>query len=568
MSAALFSHAVPNLPLLLASVFHLAVGLLRVRHRCSRFLWRPVVLVSLMFATLPWFFPTSEQLTIGAGVNLVWLLASALTAPARREERVAAATRRRPTRPAVTVAAPRYEPHRPAAAAAHREGRSAPIATAPHREAQPLGPGAARHEARSAAIATESDREAQLGPIIDVFMQRLEAAIARAPHRGAQPLGPSAARHEARSGATSTSPKAPLAKPSNLFLLPLEPPGFVSTLVFAVLDEPNDVRVLRIVRPKGFDAEPGQSLTIGIRTNGQGLTQDFLIRSASPSCLEISVRRQGPVAEVLHPAALVGSFLSLRLPAPRGVAPTPVPAAANASLPTLEAAPAPRGAELRRFPRSAMARDILRFRRSEILFHWSIAIPFMACFTTGLILKVFYDLDSESISRHVFAWLHRTAGACMIVFPILAVLRNWRDYGVHLHNVRQAWTWKIEDLKWLVLIGPAALTQRVALPEERKFNAGEKLNFMMVMCTWPVFVTTGLFLWMPGVWFVPYIVHVISAVLATPLVLGHIFLAAVNPGTRVGLTGMVSGRVDRQWAKHHYRRWYRENFEEDGTPKR
>jgi hypothetical protein len=35
----------------------------------------------------------------------------------------------------------------------------------------------------------------------------------------------------------------------------------------------------------------------------------------------------------------------------------------------------------------------------------------------------------------------------------------------------------------------------------------------------------------------------------------------VNPGTRVGLSGMFSGSVDREWAKHHYRRWFRENFE-------
>jgi cytochrome b subunit of formate dehydrogenase len=49
---------------------------------------------------------------------------------------------------------------------------------------------------------------------------------------------------------------------------------------------------------------------------------------------------------------------------------------------------------------------------------------------------------------------------------------------------------------------------------------------------------------------------------------GHIYMAVVNPSTRVGLSGMFSGRVDREWAKHHYKRWYKENFEEDGTPKK
>ncbi len=38
-------------------------------------------------------------------------------------------------------------------------------------------------------------------------------------------------------------------------------------------------------------------------------------------------------------------------------------------------------------------------------------------------------------------------------------------------------------------------------------------------------------------------------------------MATINPDTRKGLPGMISGHVDRQWAKHHYTRWYRENFE-------
>jgi hypothetical protein len=54
------------------------------------------------------------------------------------------------------------------------------------------------------------------------------------------------------------------------------------------------------------------------------------------------------------------------------------------------------------------------------------------------------------------------------------------------------------------------------------------------------------------------------AILATPLIAGHMFMATLNPSTRKGLQGMISGFVDRQWAKHHYRRWYRENFEAEG----
>ncbi|MBZ5498139.1 MAG: cytochrome b/b6 domain-containing protein [Acidobacteriia bacterium] len=207
-------------------------------------------------------------------------------------------------------------------------------------------------------------------------------------------------------------------------------------------------------------------------------------------------------------------------------------------------------------------RQILRFRKSERVLHWSIAVPFMVCYTTALILMFGYNLHSESVSRDVFSWIHRISGACLIFFPIQSVLRNLRDHRIHLYNIRQGWTWAIDDLKWLLLMGPAAVIRKITLPEQGKFNAAEKLNFMMVMCTCPLFIMTGLLLCMPGPAFLSWIVHVGLALVATPLMLGHIYMALVNPGTRVGLGGMFSGYVDRQWAKHHYRRWYREHFED------
>jgi cytochrome b subunit of formate dehydrogenase len=51
------------------------------------------------------------------------------------------------------------------------------------------------------------------------------------------------------------------------------------------------------------------------------------------------------------------------------------------------------------------------------------------------------------------------------------------------------------------------------------------------------------------------------AIIATPLIIGHIVMATLNPDTRTGLSGMISGYVDRKWAKHHYGRWYREHHE-------
>jgi len=208
---------------------------------------------------------------------------------------------------------------------------------------------------------------------------------------------------------------------------------------------------------------------------------------------------------------------------------------------------------------------ILRFQRSERLVHWAIAIPFMVCYATAVVLVVFYNQTPDRPYRDLFSWVHRLSGLCLFVCPALVLLRNRQDLRFHLDNIRQAWSWTLSDVKWLCLMGLATVSSRFTLPEQGKFNAAEKLNFMMVMGTWPLYIVTGVLIWLPGVAFVAWALHIAMAVAATPLMLGHIFMATINPGTRAGLSGMFSGFVDRQWAKHHYRRWYREQFEAPGS---
>jgi formate dehydrogenase subunit gamma len=206
---------------------------------------------------------------------------------------------------------------------------------------------------------------------------------------------------------------------------------------------------------------------------------------------------------------------------------------------------------------------ILRFRRSERMLHWSIAVPFLVCFTSAMILVIFYNPHPQWAYRVVFSLLHRISGACLMVFPGLVLLRNRSDYRIHLYNIKAAFFWVTDDVKWLLLMGAAALNSKISLPEQGKFNAAEKLNFIMVLCTYPLYIATGLILWGLHVPVAAWMLHVGMAAMAAPLVLGHIFMATINPETRVGLSGMLTGYVDRHWAKHHYTLWYREQFESD-----
>jgi formate dehydrogenase subunit gamma len=208
----------------------------------------------------------------------------------------------------------------------------------------------------------------------------------------------------------------------------------------------------------------------------------------------------------------------------------------------------------------ALPAEILRFRTSERHLHWAIAAPFIVCYATAMVLVSVYNPDPTRPFRAVFSCSHRLSGVCLFLLPLLTVLRYRHDFQLHLRNIRAAWGWRVEDVKWLYLIGLSTFNKRVLLPDQGKFNAGEKLNFMFLSASYPLYIITGFLIWLPGVAFASWILHLSMAALATPLIFGHLFMALVNPDTRVGLKGMISGYVDRHWAQHHYRLWYNEHF--------
>ncbi|KPK01613.1 MAG: hypothetical protein AMK71_04895 [Nitrospira bacterium SG8_35_4] len=207
---------------------------------------------------------------------------------------------------------------------------------------------------------------------------------------------------------------------------------------------------------------------------------------------------------------------------------------------------------------------ILRFRKSERHVHWTIAIPFMVCFASALILVFFYNPNPLRPFREVFSWIHRISGISLIVMPFVAMFKSRHDYKIYFYNIRQAWVWTIEDLKWLAFKGLSMISKKIKLPDQGKFNAAEKINFMMLMSTYPLYILTGLVIWLTDGALLSWLIHFGMALIAMPLLLGHLYMATIHPDTRTGLSGMTTGFVDKHWAEHHYPLWYREHFENDG----
>ncbi len=207
------------------------------------------------------------------------------------------------------------------------------------------------------------------------------------------------------------------------------------------------------------------------------------------------------------------------------------------------------------------SQKIERFRKSERSIHWALAIPFMVCFATALILVIFYNPDPSRPYREIFSWIHKISGVSLIILPLAAIVCHWGDMGIYFHNIKQAWGWTFADVKWLFLIGFAGITKRVSLPEQGKFNAAEKLNFMTLMATYPLYILTGILIWVTNGALLSWLIHFGMAIIAAPFMAGHLFMATLNPNSRVALSGIITGFVDRQYVKHHHTQWYRENFE-------
>jgi ferredoxin-NADP reductase len=93
--------------------------------------------------------------------------------------------------------------------------------------------------------------------------------------------------------------------------------GFVSAPVLSALDETRDIRTLRLARPEGFEFQPGQFLTVRVRSDGRELVRCYSISSPPEASgyLEISVKKQGAVSGALHACAKPGSSLTVRAPA-------------------------------------------------------------------------------------------------------------------------------------------------------------------------------------------------------------------------------------------------------------
>jgi formate dehydrogenase subunit gamma len=195
----------------------------------------------------------------------------------------------------------------------------------------------------------------------------------------------------------------------------------------------------------------------------------------------------------------------------------------------------------------ASAVTVLRFSRTERTFHWIHAAAFVGLFVTGAAL---YSPALAGVlgSRAAVKTAHLIiATAWLAALLLTAALGDRRRLAA---TRRELEVLDRDDGRWL----------RGGHAPQGRFNAGQKLHAVVQAACATLFVVSGVLLLagerntslrLSGT----IALHDTVTIVATALVLGHLYLALVHRSTRPALRGMVTGSVDARWAAEHHAKW-------------
>jgi formate dehydrogenase gamma subunit len=190
---------------------------------------------------------------------------------------------------------------------------------------------------------------------------------------------------------------------------------------------------------------------------------------------------------------------------------------------------------------------VQRFTGSERAVHWLAALAFFSLLISGLVVGrrgTFHDV--------MYAWHLASAGVLVCGVVLIVVIGNRRALG---GVARELGSFDGEDREWLGAI-PARLLAGAPEPPAARFNAGQKVNFLLVSLLLAILYVSGGDTVVAGTHHnLIFGGHKLATIALCVLVTGHLYMALVNRATRHALREMLSGEVDRDWARKHYPRW-------------
>ena len=206
---------------------------------------------------------------------------------------------------------------------------------------------------------------------------------------------------------------------------------------------------------------------------------------------------------------------------------------------------------------SSTATLIRRFTPVQLLAHLLLAVTFFVMLWTGLCL--YFPALAEIMNRPTAKRWHLWAAAGLGIGLLILIAINRRSFG---QVVREVDSFDRNDTTWL-RGGLRRVFNHEGAPEQGWWNAGQKINTAVTMGLMVVLTFTGLLLWI-GEQNTAYRfkgtvdVHDLATILIVILTCGHLYLALINPATRAATRGIVTGSVDREWARRNHQRWVRD----------
>lgn len=228
-------------------------------------------------------------------------------------------------------------------------------------------------------------------------------------------------------------------------------------------------------------------------------------------------------------------------------------------------------------------RTITRFRDIERMGHWLLAVSFIILAVTGLNIIYGKHVLLPVLGPEIFAtitmagkWLHNyVAFAFMVSLVLVFVL--WVK-----HNFPNRY-----DLQWLLKGG--GMFVKGSHPPAKKFNAGQKILFWLVILGGVSISLSGIALLFPfqtkmfadtfailnvlgfnlpteltplqemqlaTAW------HAIVSLFLIVIVIAHIYIGSI--GMEGAFDAMGTGEVDENWAKEHHSVWAKEEIQARG----
>jgi formate dehydrogenase subunit gamma len=181
------------------------------------------------------------------------------------------------------------------------------------------------------------------------------------------------------------------------------------------------------------------------------------------------------------------------------------------------------------------------FDRAERFVHWAYALLFLGLVATGALLIWLPAARAVALGgERVVPLVHVGLGLLLLGAPFLPALRGWG--GSLRRDLRDWLRWRSADLAWLLLAPASLVVPGVRAPGQPRFNAGQRLNGLWSVLAWGVMGVTGLAIWsgrgVPIRWReAAYEWHLFVAVLSVVVVLGHVGMAVVHPGSMRAMLG-------------------------------